>query len=261
MVGVPEKPSCDDLLAEARQGDEDAYSQLWLLARTSALRFAKAWGADSPEDIVEEAGVSVLAALRAGKGPQSNFTAYVLSVVRNLVHSKKVYSHDEPLADDDENFVVAGDDVEASALEDIERVRIQAVFAAMKPRAVALLKATAMDGLSLGEAAELLGMDVRTAAMAVTRARRDFQRRWVESYVTISDDQPHECRQTLEKIGVYLTCPPGNPVAKRVKDHLQHCRACSETVREIDYVAHMWGRALGGFLPPTLGNGLPAIAK
>lgn len=245
MVGTTTVVSQDaSLLEQARLGDQDAYARLWMEARPSAVRFAHLWGAESPEDVAEEAGVRVLAAIRAGKGPSQNFTAYVLSAVRNLVHAKKVYHRDESL-NDDRPDLMADNDVEASAIGEMERDRIAAVFAAMKPREVMLLQATAIDGLPLRKAAAMVGLGARTAAMVATRARRDFQRRWIESHVTIGEDQVGECRWALQQLGAYLSRSPDQPWAERMRKHLLRCHSCAETLNEVRCVSRMWGQALG----------------
>ena len=239
-------PADSDILALARQGDNDAYAQLWMKARPMALHFAKVWGCESPEDAVGEAGVRVLGALRDGHGPTTNFTAYVVSVVRNVARAKATWRRETLLDDESTMLVVAQDDVEATALAQMERLRIDRVFDAMPPREAALLKATAQDGLSLGAAAAQVGIGVRHASVVVSRARKTFQRLWIQSHLTVEDGLPADCRWELGKTGAYLADTLTKTQTQRFKTHLKDCDACSVAIDEVRHTSRMWGRALGG---------------
>ena len=71
------------LLGLVRDGDPDAYAELWRRHLPAAYAVAhRHRGRTSAEDIVGEASVRVYDLIRAGKGPTTNFRSYFLSTVK-----------------------------------------------------------------------------------------------------------------------------------------------------------------------------------
>jgi len=235
-----------ELLEQVRQGDDWAYVRLWQRVEGSVMAAARQLGSDSPEDIVSEAQVRVLAAIRAGGGPTDNFRAYMIRTVMNLIHAKPVYRRDDAMPDEDTMPIVAGNDVEETALIGLERIRIATTFAGMPPREAAMLKATVMDGLPLCMAAELAGVSQGAAKMVALRARRNFQRLWYQSHVATRNGADAECTWVLARVGAYLAKSLTKQQQQKVEDHLADCRNCSVVVNEAQEGSHMWGESLGG---------------
>src|SRR5437763_15693743 len=84
-------PASDpELIASVRGGSPDAYRALYQRHVPAAFRLAHqlAGSAAEAEDLVADAFARVLDALRAGRGPDSAFRAYLLTALRHVAYDK-----------------------------------------------------------------------------------------------------------------------------------------------------------------------------
>ncbi len=73
--GTDVRPSDRDLLTALRAGDERAFATLWSQYRHAAHSYARSLSNSlDPEDVVAEAFVRVLRAIRNGNGPTLTFS-------------------------------------------------------------------------------------------------------------------------------------------------------------------------------------------
>lgn len=79
-----------ELLDAARQGDTDAYAELYQRYRPAARAAAASLRVPrcEREDVIEEAFANILAALRKGRGPSEAFRPYLIAAVRNITFSR-----------------------------------------------------------------------------------------------------------------------------------------------------------------------------
>jgi RNA polymerase sigma factor (sigma-70 family) len=81
-------PSDRELLEAVREGDDEAYAQLWRRHHPAALRAARQFDhSTEAEDIAAEAFARVLNAVRQGNGPHEAFRAYLLRAVSNVAQN------------------------------------------------------------------------------------------------------------------------------------------------------------------------------
>src|SRR4051794_41414520 len=80
---TPEGPSDAELIARVRNGDLEAYGELYARHHYAAERMARQLvPANDADDLASEAFAKVLDALRVGGGPDVSFRAYLLTAVR-----------------------------------------------------------------------------------------------------------------------------------------------------------------------------------
>src|SRR4051794_41475889 len=80
---TPEGPSDAELIARVRNGDLEAYGELYARHHYAAERMARQLvPANDADDLASEAFAKVLDALRVGGGPDVSFRAYLLTTVR-----------------------------------------------------------------------------------------------------------------------------------------------------------------------------------
>src|SRR3954471_3651583 len=80
---TPEGPSDAELIARVRNGDLEAYGELYVRHHYAAERMARQLvPANDADDLASEAFAKVLDALRVGGGPDVSFRAYLLTTVR-----------------------------------------------------------------------------------------------------------------------------------------------------------------------------------
>lgn len=252
---------CDEeLIARAKQGDDEAIAELWHRDRASAVGVARAQRCASPEDVVDEAFTRVLQALRRGEGPDGYFAGYLHTAVRNIAQDQRKSKAAETLSIDTADVAaVSHTQVEDQALGHIEGERIEKVFAQMPPREARLVRAVLADGMSVAEAAKLEGVTPNHASVILRRGRVSFQRLWFQSHV---GDAPRagDCGWAMQHAGAHLAGTLGKADARRMDDHLANCDECAAAAKEAKESSHIWGKALLGTSLGMLPAGLATTA-
>lgn len=152
-----------DLLARARHLDSDALTQLFDLHNAGVYRYAMRLVGDArlAEDCVTEAFGRLLAALRAGGGPDDDVRAYLLRTAHNWLmdeHRKHRRSAPTVPLGDAEAQRVANDDDDPlqQASHRIRRERLRAALARLTPDQQQVLALRFLEGYSIDEAARLM---------------------------------------------------------------------------------------------------------
>ncbi|WP_435769120.1 RNA polymerase sigma factor [Nocardioides sp. SYSU DS0651] len=167
-----------DLLARARAGDERALADLYQAHAEAARRFALSLTRNptDADDLVADAFARVVAQLRAGRGPATNFRAYLLSTVRNR-HLDVARRAAREVASSDQPWVL--DQAIEAAVEPVtdEVVEADAVaaFGALPESWQRVLWHVEVEGRPVAEVASM--METRPAAVSslVYRAREGLK--------------------------------------------------------------------------------------
>ena len=248
-----------ELLAQTRQGNEDAYGELWRRYTPGAVRMAAKMGCPSPEDIVAEIWVRVLKKIRDGVGPTENIEGYLMIAVRNLVRMPRA-NRSEAWDEADGPLVLANENVEQTMISDADDNRIEQVLARMPEREARLLRATAMDGVPVWAAAKAEGVTSNHASVILKRARRTFQKLWIQSHANVNSGGSTECRWVLEQAGAYLSGSLAKTRRERVEKHLRQCDACAVAVSDVNESSHSWVRGAAGGAAGLLPSGIATTA-
>ena len=169
MTAIATRPGDLELLDRVRRDDSSAFGELfsryhgWALhlARTATRRY-------DPGDVVQEAFAKVLSSVRNGRGPRQGFAQYLRITVRSVAATwgaRDARTTLVPLADD-----AACYEFEVTDLGECERP-----FRSLPGRWQRILSLTILHGLSLTEAAAVLGLTVAATSALAARARRGLR--------------------------------------------------------------------------------------
>src|SRR3954452_24031210 len=138
-----------DLLHAVRAGDTAAYATLYERHRPATRQLAHSL-ADDPadaDDLVAEAFTKVLATLRAGRGPQESFRAYLLTTLRHVSYHRARADRRIEFTDDLTRYD-AGVPFHDPALARLERAYAARAFRELPPRWRDVLWHTEVEGLT-----------------------------------------------------------------------------------------------------------------
>src|SRR5690606_3901578 len=77
--------SDEELISATREGNTDAYAELWKRHSAAALRAARQFtSVAAADDLVAEAYLRILVVLQDGRGPTGAFRPYLFVTIRNL---------------------------------------------------------------------------------------------------------------------------------------------------------------------------------
>ncbi|MEI2730756.1 MAG: sigma-70 family RNA polymerase sigma factor [Dermatophilaceae bacterium] len=227
------------LLAGAREGDSDAYAELWRRHLTTAYAVAHRYrGRASAEDVVAEASLRVYGLLRAGKGPTTNFRSYFLSAVKTVAVDlargdlRVVPSETEDLESAAEQ--VKAYDVEARVDQDLVRT----AFSRLPERDEQVLWHTTVEGRSPAAVATTMGLTPNGVSVVALRARDALRARYLEAHAdrAISRARDEECRWVLAQMGRYVRGKLPVRQRARVEEHLAGCARARALALELTEV-------------------------
>ncbi len=228
-MGVRERSDAE-LIAGARQGDSDAFGELYRRHVESATAAARALARShsDADDLTSEAFARVLRALQRGGGPEVSFRPYVVTTVRNVFYDKVRRNREEP--SDDMSDVVnvallaAADNHEDGALA-------AAAFATLPERWQMVLWHTEVEGRSVAEIAPLLGVAPNAVAALAYRAREGLRQAYLQAH--LRDQTAAECRECATSLGAYVRDGLSARDRRRVDAHLDGCESCTALVAEV----------------------------
>lgn len=218
-----------ELLAQARDGDEAAFTELYVRHHGAALRVARAYArAGDPEDLVNGAFERMLGALRRGSGPTEAFRAYLFVTLRRLAADQFAKLHDEPVEDVPEP--VRADDQDP-ALDRAERHLVVAAYESLPERTQAVLWQTEVEGRQPKELAGLFGMSANAVAALTYRAREKLRQAYLQAHLQAAP-RP-ECEPHRSRLGAYIREGLGQRDQTTTAAHLDGCEACQSLVGEL----------------------------
>lgn len=233
--------SDDDRLVDAvRRGDVAAYGDLYArhvdAARDLARRLSRT--VTEADDLVSEAFIRVLEALRTGGGPDSAVRAYLLTVLRNTAYSRTraerrvAPTEDVTVAADAALVSVPFDDRATAA---VDKSLAAKAFARLPRRWRDVLWLTEIAGQSPAQAAPRLGLTPNGVSALAYRAREALRQGYLQAHV--SDARATRCAPALKVLGAWTRNGVSERQARAVGDHLRacdFCRALSAELAEIN---------------------------
>jgi RNA polymerase sigma factor (sigma-70 family) len=221
----------DELVARVRAGDNVAFDELYRRHRLTARRTAR-WMTHSDhaaDDIVADVFASMLSALRNGRGPHGNFTAYLRASVRNrCIAHRKAAIRATPTDDDEFDARAAeGSASDASATSQL----VATAFAALTPRWQRTLWMSEVEGRSAKDIAAELSLPVAAVPALAYRARRAFAEAYLQQHAEHTSDA--SCKALADKLPRYVRGSASRRDTLKVDVHLEHCSHCKRTVAEM----------------------------
>ncbi|MEV4319308.1 sigma-70 family RNA polymerase sigma factor [Actinocrispum sp. NPDC049592] len=247
-------PSDAELIESVRQGTVSAYGSLYERHVGAAYNLARQLTRNQAEadDLVSEAFAKVLDTLRAGRGPDSAFRAYLLTALRHTAYDKTRKDRKVELSDDVTTIAGAETAVPFSdtAVAGLERSLAARAFARLPERWQAVLWHTEVEGQSPAEVAPILGLTPNGVSALAYRAREGLRQAYLQVHLAESDND--RCRATAERLGAWTRGGLSKRETAQVEAHLDECARCRALAAEL---ADVNGGMRGIIAPLVLGAG------
>ena len=256
MATVPadvEGPSDAELIEAVRKGTVSAYGSLYERHVASAYNLARQLTRSPAEadDLVSEAFAKVLDTLRAGRGPDSAFRAYLLTALRHTAYDKTRRDRKVELSDD--VSTVSGVSAESvseefddTAVKGLERSLAAQAFARLPERWQAVLWHTEIEGQSPAEVAPILGLTANGVSALAYRAREGLRQAYLQVHLAETTDR--HCRAAAERLGAWTRGGLAKREKAQVEAHLDDCARCRALAAELADV----NGAMRGFVAPLV---------
>ena len=253
--------SDEELIANARSGDQGAFAELWRRHYRSGARVARQFTSSiDADDLVSEAYTRIYQRVLAGGGPSGAFRPYLYTTIRNLASTWGAKSRDvqvDDIADYEDPSTL--DDPVAIALD---RTLTARAFRSLPERWQSVLWYTEVEGMDPHEVAPILGMSANGVAALSYRAREGLRKAWLQAHVSepgTSDD----CKWTMSRLGDHARHSLTPREQEKINAHLLSCTKCAIVSEEVDEVgSHLamvmlpliLGAGVGGLLLAGLGH-------
>jgi RNA polymerase sigma factor (sigma-70 family) len=202
-----------ELIDSVRIGEIAAYGTLYERHTTAAQNLARQLARSGAEadDLVSEAFARVLDTLRAGKGPDTAFRAYLLTTLRHTAYDKTRKDKRLDLAEDltdvggavGEALTVQFSD---TAVAGLERTMAAEAFAKLPERWQAVLWHTEIEQQSPADVAPLLGLTANGVSALAYRAREGLRQAYLQVHLADAAGR----RPSGWAPGPATGCPIGN---------------------------------------------------
>jgi RNA polymerase sigma factor (sigma-70 family) len=231
-------PSDAELIDAVRKGTLSAYGDLYERHKAAAYNLARQLARSQAEsdDLVSEAFAKVLDTLKAGRGPDSAFRAYLLTALRHTAYDKTRRDRKVELSEDVSQ--VSGVSAEAvsvpfidPAVAGLERSLAARAFARLPERWQAVLWHTEIEGQSPQEVAPILGLTPNGVSALAYRAREGLKQAYLQVY--LSDTTEERCRATTDRLGAWVRGALAKREKAQVEAHLDECARCRALVAEL----------------------------
>jgi RNA polymerase sigma factor (sigma-70 family) len=233
MTEQPNPETSDaTLVAMAIDGDpmglERLYERHWETATIAARAYLSDYSdiEDAASEGFHQAG-SHLAALRN----HASFRPYLQRCVGNaalaLLHAYRRidYANEAVPERADLSLFPDGQVVRAE-----EHRRAWAALCSLSGRQRLVIWMSDVEGLSLSEMAELLGLTPNATSQLAFRAREALRRAFLSPQ--LAGSEPAECRSCCEHLGAYVRQALGSKATVRLETHLEACAQCCARVDE-----------------------------
>ncbi|WP_112264749.1 sigma-70 family RNA polymerase sigma factor [Lentzea terrae] len=235
MAAVPAEvqgPSDAELIESVRGGTIDAYGQLYERHVSAAYNLARQLARSQAEadDLVAEAFAKVLDTLRAGRGPDSAFRAYLLTALRHTAYDKTRRDKKVDLTEDMTDVAPAVQ-FSDTAVAGLERSLAARAFAALPERWQMVLWHTEIEGQSPADVAPLLGLTANGVSALAYRAREGLKQQYLQMHLAETDAE--RCKATVDRLGSWTRAGLSKREATQVEAHLDECGRCRALAAEL----------------------------
>jgi RNA polymerase sigma factor (sigma-70 family) len=232
---IPASDTDTDLLAAVRAGDTAAYGTLYERhsAATRQLAHSLARNPADADDLVAETFARVFAMLRAGRGPQVAFRAYLHTTLRHVCYHGARRDRRLEFTDDLTRYD-EGEPFTDPALDRLERTYAVRAFRQLPARWRDVLWLTEVEGAGPAEIAPLLGLTPNAVAVLAHRAREGLRRLYLQQHV--ADADPPECRWAGARLAGHLLGHLAPRDTARLHAHLDWCGGCRTRLAEVSEV-------------------------
>ncbi|MGM1018766.1 MAG: sigma-70 family RNA polymerase sigma factor [Actinomycetota bacterium] len=232
---TPDSLSDHELVDRVRAGHTSAYAELWRRHAGPAYSVARTFERLDADDIVSEAFVRVLRAIKSGGGPTAGFRPYLIMSVRNV--GRRWYTQDTPLPAGELEYVIdpSAPEGELAAVEDFEGGAAVAAFRGLPPRWQEVLWYSEVDGMKPREISGLLGMAPNAVSALIVRAKRGLRDGWISAQ--LAGATTPECETALKDMGAHTRSGLSERARASLETHLSSCPTCPQAFAEAKNLA------------------------
>ncbi|WP_115944264.1 sigma-70 family RNA polymerase sigma factor, partial [Amycolatopsis thermalba] len=217
-----------ELITDVRTGTLAAYGTLYERHVSAAYNLARQLARSTAEadDLVSDAFAKVLDTLRAGKGPDSAFRAYLLTALRHTAYDK---TRKDKRVDLNEDMTTVGAEAltvqfSDTAVAGLERTMAAKAFASLPERWQAVLWHTEIEQQSPAEVAPLLGLTPNGVSALAYRAREGLRQAYLQ--VHLAETSADKCRACADRLGAWTRDGLSKRERAQVEAHLDECADC-----------------------------------
>ena len=227
-----------ELIESIRGGTIAAYGTLYQRHVGAAYNLARqlARSATEADDLVSEAFSKVLDTLRAGKGPDSAFRAYLLTALRHTAYDKT--RRDRRIDLNEDMSDVGGTAGEAltvpfsdTAVDGLERTMAAKAYARLPERWQAVLWHTEIEQQTPAQVAPILGLTANGVSALAYRAREGLRQAYLQ--VHLAETSAERCRATADRLGAWTRDGLAKRERAQVETHLDECERCRALAVEL----------------------------
>lgn len=223
--------SDEELVAAVRHGDTDAYAELYRRHINASRGFAQylVVTREIAEDVLAESFARVLAQIKSGGGPTTNFRSYLFRAIRvNLSNymrrDRRLELTDEPSPMDEHQEV---QDPVGSLVESMMLTR---ALATLPQRWQEVLWRIDVQGETAASLAKSMNMSPNAVAALSYRAREGLRNAYIQCHFQPSAP---ECEPVVSRLGAWLRDRLSEAESATLDEHIADCTSCSELLDEV----------------------------
>lgn len=259
MTTLDDVPQADlALVADAREGQRDAFAELYRRHHAPAFRYALSLTRGDEalaQDIVAEAFARVLRATFQGGGSTVAFRPYLLSAIRHeFLAEQRRFGRIDLVDDEDELDSPTRDD---EAPDDGADPVVVSAFSRLPARWRAVLWHMEVQGDKPADLARFMGISANAVAALASRAREGLRQEYLQEQV---ERRRPECQPYASRLGRLVRGGLTRRERRRLEGHLDRCADCARARAELarfNLRLRSGLPVLGGAGPLLIGHGLP----
>lgn len=228
------EPSDAELIRRTREGDTDAYGVLFARHADAARMLASRLTSGSPvaaDDVVSDAFLGVLSAIRSGHGPEEAFRPYLYTAVRNGASNLREREARAVAVDDPavyEKHTPAPDPAVTAFESDV----VQRAFTSLPERWQAVLWYSEVEAMKPAAIAPLLGVSPNGVSALLLRARDGLREAYIVEHLGALDGARPECAWTAQRLGAHVRGSLSRRDRRKLTAHLADCADCRAMAAE-----------------------------
>jgi RNA polymerase sigma factor (sigma-70 family) len=229
---LAEQESDPYLISLARSGDSNAFGKLYARHVGAAGRLARVLARDQSDadDLVAETFTRVLAAVRAGRGPDTAFRAYLLTTLRHALYDRARRERRIQYTDDLTPYERLSN-IDDPVVKRLETSYAARAFARLPERWRAVLWHTEVEGETPAQVAPLLGLTPNGVAALAYRARERLRQMYLQEHIGITNSP--RCHWAGSHLAGYVRAQLARRDRSKVEGHLAECPRCRSLHREL----------------------------
>ncbi|THI98860.1 sigma-70 family RNA polymerase sigma factor, partial [Nocardioides sp.] len=241
-----------ELLLRARSGDATAIEDLYTTHVPAARRLATALaGSSAADDLVSDSFARVISQLRGGRGPATNFRAYLFATIRNRYRDAvRLASRENPVSDqpwileDNHAPVEAPETSLDDTFGDVDAI---AAFNALPEAWQQVLWHVEVEGRRIPEVATLLRTSPAAVSSLAYRAREGLKLAYLNRRLG-SPPRDRQCQWVQDRLSQYVRDSVSPRVVSKIEAHLPGCAVCTRALADLERT----NRKLAALLLPIL---------